>query len=333
MTRFFALISSLCLFAPAARAADWKPVAPADGSFSAEMPVEPKLLDRSVDGPKGPIRQVVHFCKVDGALYSIQAIEAPARGSLDARKAAASAERAAYLKSDKGKLVREEAVTIGGQPGWDFTLKGPPPTGGKGTVTSRVRMLVAERAVYTVTVMSALDKPLPEEAGRFFDSFRLGGKGKAEVAKGREGAGPDPKAGKPPEEVLRAFFLAMILNDEAQVRALALPADGLELLWKGVPPPPEAEEQVKKQIAGQAIKTLKPGDEFTLPGKRRMTVPDEDVADDRAVMLPEGAPTPTRMRKVDGQWRVDARPLIAARKAAAAAKAKAKAKDKDKAGN
>lgn len=318
MTRLSLSILSLSLLAPAARSADWKPVTPTDGSFAAEMPAEAKVLEQSVQGPKGPIRQVTHYCKVDGALYSIQAVASQAPASPQARKTLAEREHASYIKSDKGKVVREEAVTIAGQPGWDFTLEGPAPGGAKGTVTSRVQMLVADKAVYTLTVMSARDKPLPEEAGRFFDSFTLGGKGKAEAA----------KAGGSPEEVLRSFFVAMILKDEAKVKDLALPADGLELLWKGEAPPPEAEEQIKKQAASQPIKTLKIGDEFTLPGNRKMTVPAEDVTEDRAVLLPEGAPTPTRMRKVDGRWKVDARPIIAARKAADAARAKAKAKGK-----
>jgi len=318
MSQLFSTILALSSFATAADPADWKPVSPADGAFSAELPAEPKVLDREVGGPKGPIRQVTHYCKVAGALYSIQSLATSTPGPLSARKSQARLEREAYLKSDGGKLIKQEDVLADEQPGWEITLKGSTPGGGGGTVTSRVRMLVAEKATYTITVMSAKDRPLPDETGRFFDSFHLAGSAKPR-------AEAVAKPGGSPEEVLRAFFLAMIFNDEAKVRALALPADGLELLWKGVAPPPEAADQIKKQVSAQPIKVLKPGDEFTLPGNRKMTVPAEDVTDDRAVLLPEGAPTPTRLRKVDGEWKVDARPLIAARKGAAAARAKAKA--------
>ena len=176
-------------------APDWKPVKPADGSFTAEMPVEPKRLDRTVDGPNGPIRQVVHYGKVGGALYSIQSIETPSRGTLAGRKSAAKLERDQYLKGDGGKLVAEEAVFDDGRPGWDIVLKGPAPAGGQGTVTSRVRMLVEDRVTYTLTVMSAKDKPLPEEAGRFFDSFRPGRPGEGQSR--RRAPRPPGGSGRP----------------------------------------------------------------------------------------------------------------------------------------
>ena len=46
--------------------------------------------------------------------------------------------------------------------------------------------------------------------------------------------------------------------------------------------------------------------------------------EDRAVLLPEGDFLPIRLQRVDGHWKVDARPIIAARKAAAAAQPKTK---------
>ena len=50
---------------------------------------------------------------------------------------------------------------------------------------------------------------------------------------------------------------------------------------------------------------------------RWVTFP-SDVRDGRVVLLPQGAPYPTRVEKLDGHWRVFARPLIVARKHAEA---------------
>src|SRR5688572_14436320 len=121
------------------------------------------------------------------------------------------------------------------------------------------------------------------------------------------------------EETLRAFLVAMLTKDAMTLRDLTLPAADLELLLQGEGAPASRLEQLKTQIAKQPIRALKPGDSVALPGNRRITVQPEEVSDDRAVLLPEGAPIPTRCRKVDGKWRVDAGAIIAGIKAADAA--------------
>jgi hypothetical protein len=128
-----------------------------------------------------------------------------------------------------------------------------------------------------------------------------------------------------PEQAWRTFLTAMIVKDAATLRAVTLPAPArdFEVLLLGQGPPPDQVEAVKAQIAKQKIRVLKPGDEFTLPGGRKLKVQPEEVGDDRAVLLPEGAPLPTRVRKVENRWRVDASPIIAGRKAAEAARKKA----------
>ncbi|MDB5352782.1 MAG: hypothetical protein JWN86_4029 [Planctomycetota bacterium] len=135
-------------------------------------------------------------------------------------------------------------------------------------------------------------------------------------------AAPDIAA-KTPEEAFRTFVAAMITKDEKTVRALALPSDEIDWLLKGQGVPAGQVEAIKAQIAKMPIKALKPGDTYTLPGNRKMTVKPEEVAEDRVVLLPEGSPLPTRCQKVDGRWRVDAGPMIAGRKAADAARKKA----------
>lgn len=129
-----------------------------------------------------------------------------------------------------------------------------------------------------------------------------------------------------PEQALRTFLAAMITQDEKSLRAVTLPAKDLEWLLKGKPVPADLIENIKSQIANQPIRVLKPGDVITLPGNRKLTVQPDEVTKDRAFLLPEGMELPSRLRKVDGRWRVDATPMIAARKAAEAVRKKANAR-------
>jgi len=70
------------------------------------------------------------------------------------------------------------------------------------------------------------------------------------------------------------------------------------------------------------IRRLEPGESVTLPKGQTLTVRPEEVSEDRAILLPEGDFLPVRLRRVEGHWKVDARPIISARKAAAAAQQK-----------
>ena len=85
--------------------------------------------------------------------------------------------------------------------------------------------------------------------------------------------------------------------------------------------------KIRQQFAKQPIKRLKNGERVTLPRGQVSVVGANEVGEDRAVLLPEGAPLPTRLRKVSGHWKVSAEPIIAARKAAEAARQKAQSSE------
>lgn len=139
----------------------------------------------------------------------------------------------------------------------------------------------------------------------------------------------DPKAAATevkaatPEEAMRSFMAAMICQEEEALRELTLPNEEFEWLLRGDAAPKEVHQQIKDRIAEMPVEVFKEGDEIMLPGGRKQKVKAEEVGEDRAVVMPEGAPIPTRLRKVEGRWRVDATPIIAGRKAADAARKKA----------
>jgi hypothetical protein len=133
-----------------------------------------------------------------------------------------------------------------------------------------------------------------------------------------------------PERAFKEFVLAMMCGEESRLKATMLPAEGMEVLVRPNPIPPEKLDEFRKgMVDGMVIKRLKAGDEFTLPGGKVIKIQPEQVTADRVVLVPEGAPVPTDVHRVKGVWKVDARPIIAARRAAAAARKKAEEKAKD----
>jgi hypothetical protein len=126
-----------------------------------------------------------------------------------------------------------------------------------------------------------------------------------------------------PEGAFKTFFMTMVKGDEAALREVTLPAEDFEYLLKGEHLPPDKIAEFRGMVEKMEIRRLKPGDKVNLPGGKVAVVQPEEVTEDRAVVLQEGSPIPTRCQKVKGRWRVDARPVIAGRRAAEQARKRA----------
>ena len=114
-----------------------------------------------------------------------------------------------------------------------------------------------------------------------------------------------------PEQAMRSFIVAMMTKDEATLRAVTLPTDDFDWLLQGSAIPKDQTKEFKAQIARMPIRVLKPGEEITLPGNRKVTIKPEEVTADRAMLLPQGTPFPVSCRKINGRWNIDATPIIA----------------------
>ena len=87
-------------------------------------------------------------------------------------------------------------------------------------------------------------------------------------------------------------------------------------------------KELQKKLAQQTFRSLKAGVKFTLTqGQAVVVKAQDDVGPDRALLLPEGASLPTRLRKVEEHWKVDPSAVIAGHKAAEAARRKAEPKN------
>jgi hypothetical protein len=132
-----------------------------------------------------------------------------------------------------------------------------------------------------------------------------------------------------PESAFKSLLVAMAVGDEAALGKLALPDEEFAYLLAGDHIAPDQAEGFRKAVVDKIVlKRLKAGDEVKLPNGQVLKVAPEEVTEDRAVILPQGPPLPLFAYRDKADWKLDARPIIAGRKAADAARRAAEAKKK-----
>jgi hypothetical protein len=299
----------------------WSTIRSAEGDFSAMLPSQAGSNTQEISTPAGKVEQEIHFCRLNGSFFTVQRIRL---GSvIPSGQAAAwlAAQKKSYFQNG-AKLASERRLQRDGVFGEEFSYLVLAPRG-TGTVTTRTQHYLRGRDYYALTVMSAPDGPLPAEAERFFASFHLAepaAAGPSGPSRSRSGTAP-PRSGArekiadlTPEDALRTFVYAMAVRDEPTLRAITLPVEGFEWLMAGHAAPASMIKELEEKLAQQTFRRLKAGDKLTLPQGQAVVVKAEDVGPDRALLLPEGASLPTRLRKVEGHWKVDPIAVIAGRK-------------------
>ena len=93
-----------------------------------------------------------------------------------------------------------------------------------------------------------------------------------------------------------------------------LPHPNAAVLFQGESAPPQVVAQIEKQLASEEIRQLKPGDKVSLPGGGTMTVGADDVNADQVLLQIPNHPVPYSVVRKKNGWRVDATPIIQARK-------------------
>lgn len=127
-----------------------------------------------------------------------------------------------------------------------------------------------------------------------------------------------------PEGTLRTFLIALLERDARTLRAVTLPLNASDFtsLLRSEALPAATRKEMRRAFTFIRIHPLKAGETVVLPGNRKYTVPAGAITADRLLLLPQGAPTPTELRRVQGTWRVDAAPFVAGRKASERARHK-----------
>ncbi len=143
-----------------------------------------------------------------------------------------------------------------------------------------------------------------------------------DAASGKSGTQATKSVESGPEEALRGFLLAIGTKDEAKLRSITLPHDDFEWLLKGQAVPADIRKNFEEFVNQSPIRTLKAGETLELPGGRELKVEPADVSGDKTMLMFGRDPLPHKLRKVDGQWKVDPSSIVSARKAADAARKK-----------
>ncbi len=312
----------------------WSAIRSAEGDFSATLPSPASSKTQNVSTPAGMVEQEIHFCRLNASLFTVQRIRLGTAIPPSQAAAWLLAQKKSYFVGG-AKPAGERQIQRDGLSGEEFDYV-VPTSGGRSSVTSRTQHYLRGRDYYTATVMSAADRPLPAESERFFDSFHFGEPKVARPSRPsvlRSGietprsAAVVEIADRTPEDALRTFVLAMANRDEPALRAITLPVQGLEWLMAGQAAPPGVLKDLREKLARPVFRSLKPGDRVTLPGGNVVVIKAEEVGPDRALVIPEGASLPTRVRMVEGHWKVDPSAVIASRKAAEAARQSAEQKN------
>lgn len=169
--------------------AAWETVTSKEGQFSVEMPVKPDISrTRMRRVPGGIVKSTIIGCKTESGFYMVYRIDIPTAIAKGAEDAELNAARDDLADDWNGKVTSEKKVKAGLRTGRDFTIRGKP---AEETVLStiRVRMYLDGKTIFAVVVVSAPNRELPEDTGRFLGSLAIGNE-KAKVAAETE---PDPK--------------------------------------------------------------------------------------------------------------------------------------------
>jgi regulation of enolase protein 1 (concanavalin A-like superfamily) len=184
----FALTLTVVLALPvSAQAPDWVTVTSKEGQFTVDMPTKPSFTrQRTRNGSGGKIQTLTVGCATSGGVYIAYKITLPTPIVRGAEDKELDAERDYFAQEWNGKVISEKKVRAAGKLGRDFTIRGKPAEE-TGTLTIRMRQYLIGKAVYAVAVVSAPNRELPLDAGRFLGSLTIG------AEKKRAAGTPEPE--------------------------------------------------------------------------------------------------------------------------------------------
>jgi regulation of enolase protein 1 (concanavalin A-like superfamily) len=170
------LIAALAalLQVPEEKSGRWETFTSAEGRFSVDFPSKPNQSSRQTRSSAGGSEQVITTgFRGAGGNYFVYKFEFPTTILRGLEETQLDAERDGFVRQFHGKVIAEKKIQLDGYAGRDFTIRGEPERG-VGLVTTRARMYVAGNAVYALLAVSAPNRELAEDAGRFLGSLKIG---------------------------------------------------------------------------------------------------------------------------------------------------------------
>ena len=124
-----------------------------------------------------------------------------------------------------------------------------------------------------------------------------------------------------PEMAVRIFMLAVALKDEEQLKWIALPMDGFDVLLQGKELSTESRENIVSQIKSYKLRRLELNEKVVVPGGGEVTMDSERVNENRVQITFPGNPIPFDvLRGKSGLWWINPEHVIVGRRAAIAAR-------------
>jgi regulation of enolase protein 1 (concanavalin A-like superfamily) len=160
--------------APVSAQVAWETITSKEGQFTVEMPRKPTINQtRARKGSGGNVKTVLLGTKTEAGVYLTYKVILPTSIVKGTEDAELDAERDDLAREWKGKVIAEKRIRAGDKVGRDFTIRGKPDKG-EGTLTIRVREYLYGNSVFLIAVISAANRELPDDTGRFLGSLALG---------------------------------------------------------------------------------------------------------------------------------------------------------------
>lgn len=203
-----ALTLTLALALPSfAEPPAWETVTSKEGQFTVEMPTKPSInRQRTRNRAGGKVQTLMLGCATSGGVYIAYKITLPTAIVRGAEDRELDAQRDDLAQEWNGKVISEKKVRAQGRQGRDFTVRGKPAEE-TGVLTIRIREYLIGRAIYVVAVVSAPNRELPADAGRFLGSLALGNEKK------RAAGTPEPE---PEGRKLEDWGLAIDIDKDCE---------------------------------------------------------------------------------------------------------------------
>lgn len=167
-------LAATLVLSAAAEPPAWETVTSKEGQFTVEMPTKPSFSkQRTRNRLGGKIQTLMIGCATPGGVYIAYKVTLPTAIVRGAEDRELDAQRDYFAQEWNGKVISEKKVRAQGLLGRDFTVRGKPDDE-TGVLTIRIRQYLVGKAVYAVAVVSAPNRELPVDAGRFLGSLALG---------------------------------------------------------------------------------------------------------------------------------------------------------------
>jgi hypothetical protein len=145
---------------------NWREYSYPDDGFSFAAPAAPVFEKSTTPTAVGPIEQHTYSLQLGpNAAFMVSTGDFNEKGSVSVKDLLEGAKKGAAERSN-GAISKERDVTLEGNAGIEFELA-------NAAFHSRVRCFFINKKLLTMMAVASTDKPIPAEADRFFDSFRL----------------------------------------------------------------------------------------------------------------------------------------------------------------